>query len=510
MDFPRWADLGNPGRVQMNAWEAMTGRFEDYRHYYSGEVFNDLLPIESPGDEEIKRFPVGLNLVKMLAQAQADALFGEWDERILSFVPAADETGEEDRKSSQAAQQLVADILKASNANATFWQAALTREVYGGVPLMVKAVTTYPYIKWIPLPLEGFYPIWNPDNEDEILEAYILTEMSNDQARILYGYDQDKEIVQRVEHWTPTSYKTMLDGKVLGKYTGANPWGFTPFAYAPRVRTDNWWGDPLTPDIIPIQDELNDRIADIGEALNYNAHPTRWGVNLPRSFKRENFPLGPNALWDLGRQVGSMPPAQVGMLEAKNPIPDQAFKHLRFLYDWARTSSFAPPIVFGEDEGSQRSGDTLEIRMWSLVKYVRRSRANLSSALNRMAWMSGVIYQQKGWSGISGYAVRRLVENKVVPAYAPVLPRDHQAIVDEMIKLRSLEVPGISLETMQKDLGRDSGEVERIIEELQSEELHPKPEVKQINDGGDPANKPEQKRAAEKGKAMPQPKKEDK
>jgi hypothetical protein len=152
--------------------------------------------------------------------------------------------------------------------------------------------------------------------------------MSNDQARILYGYESGQRDRPAVEHWTPTSYKTMLDGKVLGKYTGANPWGFTPFAYAPRVRTDNWWGDPLTPDIIPIQDELNDRIADIGEALNYNAHPTRWGVNLPRSFKRENFPLGPNALWDLGRQVGSMPPAQVGMLEAKNPIPDQAFKHL--------------------------------------------------------------------------------------------------------------------------------------------------------------------------------------
>jgi hypothetical protein len=121
----------------------MTGRFEDYRHYYSGEVFNDLVAIESPGDEEIKRFPVGLNLVKMLAQAQADALVGEWDERILSFVPAADETGEEDRKSSQAAQQLVADILRPPTPTRLFWQAALTREVYGGVPLMVKAVTTY-------------------------------------------------------------------------------------------------------------------------------------------------------------------------------------------------------------------------------------------------------------------------------------------------------------------------------------------------------------------------------
>jgi hypothetical protein len=504
MNFPAWSDLGSPGNAQRNAWDHMESRFEEYRAYYSGTVFETTLPSDDP-DEPVKRFPVGLNLVKMLAQAQADALFGEWDEQILSFVPVSDDTGEEDAKSAHAATKILADILLASNANSKLWEAALTREVYGGVPLMVKPTYAYPYIKWVVLPLEGFYPVWNPDDEDELLEVYLVSEMTRDQARLAYGYETDKEIVTRVEHWTRMRYDTFLDAKKLSPYSGVNPWGFVPILYSPRMRTDNWWGDALTPDLMTVQDELNDRIADIGDALNYNAHPTRWGINLPRAFKRENFPLGPNALWDLGRQIGSMAPAEVGLLEPKNPVPDQAFKQLSFIYDWARMSSFAPPIVFGQDEGSQRSGATLEIRMWSLVKYARRSRAYFAATLQRAIWMSGMILQQKKWADISQHAVRRMLERKVQPVFAPVLPRDHQAIVDEIVKLRSLETPGISLGTAQKELGRDAGEVQRIKDELADTDLYPE-EPDPASEMG--ALESAQQKAAQRGKAQPQTKKE--
>jgi hypothetical protein len=504
MNFPAWSDLGNPSHVQRSAWDTMLYRYEEYRAYYNGTVFQTLLDSEDP-EEQVKRFPVGLNLVKMLCQAQADALFGEWDDQIVSFVPVPDDTGTDDAKSAHAACKVLSDILLASGFNSRLWEAALTREVYGGVPMMVKPATVYPHIRWVVLPLEGFYPIWDPDDEDVLLEVFLLTEMTADQARLAYNYRSTKEIVLRVEHWTRERYETFLDEKRLDAYSGVNPWGFVPVVYVPRMRSDNWWGDALTPELMTVQDELNDRIADIGDALNYNAHPTRWGINLPRSFKRENFPLGPNALWDLGRQIGSMQPAQVGMLEAKNPVPEQSFKQLNFVYDWARMSSFAPPVVFGQDEGSQRSGDTLEIRMWPLVKYVRRSRAYLTSGLARMIWMSGMILAQKSWSDVSSHAVRRMLERKVQPAFAPVLPRDHQTVVDEIVKLRSLEPPAISLETSQKELGRDAGEVQRIKDELQDTDLYPEePDPMSETAGMNPG----QPTAALKGKLTPQTKKE--
>jgi hypothetical protein len=56
----------------------------------------------------------------------------------------------------------------------------------------------------------------------------------------------------------------------------------------------------------------------------------------------------------------------------------------------------------------------------------------------------------------------RINKSIVVPVIAPVLPRDHQTVVDEVVKLLSTEPKGISLETAQKDLGRGPGEVDRI------------------------------------------------
>jgi hypothetical protein len=229
------------------------------------------------------------------------------------------------------------------------------------------------------------------------------------------------------------------------------------------MRTSGWWGDALTPEVQRPQDELNATLADIGEAINYNSHPTRYGINLPRAFNGRNFPLGVNAFWDLGRAIGSSPKPEVGMMEAKNPVPPQVFEYVRFIYDWTRTSSFAPAVVFGEDSGgAQRSSATIELRMWPLIKYTRRSRAYMSDGIRKMIWMTGKILKQKAFSSISRRAVERMIEGKIMPTFAEVLPPDHQAIVDEVVKLLSTEPKSISEETAQKILQRGSGEVERI------------------------------------------------
>ena len=212
------------------------------------------------------------------------------------------------------------------------------------------------------------------------------------------------------------------------------------------------------------------RVADAGESINYNAHPTRWGVNLPRSFNAKNFPLGPNALWDLGRNLGNLEP-QVGILESRDPAPKGVFDYITFLYDWARTSSFAPPISFGEDEGSQRSGATLEIRMWPLIKANRRFRAYLGNGIGRALWMSARMLEQKRLGDVPVRALERILRGQIVPRFADVLPRDHVAIVDEVVKLTATNPPTISMETAQKVLGRGPGEVARIRAQMGDAEL---------------------------------------
>lgn len=469
--IPQWSDLGKTSQLSRGAWEEMQARIEAYRQYYTGEVFNEQIPLEVPTDDAPLMYPAGLNLVRMICQAQADALFGEYEEDIITFEPATDEAAD---SATLEAIKLLKNIARRSNLNAKLWEAALDREVYGGAVFKVTPIMkTGDLIRWNKVPLEGFYPVYDPDEEDKILECWVVTDMTREQARARYGYDGDKERVQRVEHWTTLRYTNTIDGKEISAYSGANPWGFVPFVYIPRLRTDNWWGDALTPDLIPPQNELNARIADIGEAINYNAHPTRWGINLPRAFKTDNFPLGPNAFWDLGRSIGTMPAPEVGVLEIKNPVPAEVFTFVNFLYDWTRTSSFLPPIAFGQDNGGgQRSGDTLEIRMWAMVKAIHRSRAYMTNGLRQMTQMTAAILKQKRVAEAPIRAIQRLEEGLILPRYGSVLPRDHQATVDEVVKLSALTPPGISAETAQKILGRGPGEVEKIKEMLQTTEFY--------------------------------------
>jgi hypothetical protein len=162
--------------------------------------------------------------------------------------------------------------------------------------------------------------------------------------------------------------------------------------------------------------------------------------------------------------MGNNPEPTVGLLEAQNPVPEPSFKFIEFIYDWSRTSAFAPPIAFGEDTGGgQRSGRTLEIRMWPLLRATRRSRGYMASGLKRIMRISAKILEQKEFDNISQHILLRSVDGTVVPDFWPLMPKDQAALVDEVTKLLSVSPPAISLETAQTLLGRGHSEVERIM-----------------------------------------------
>lgn len=511
MYFPEWSDLGNISDETRLTWENELSLREKWRRYFDGRVFLDRVPLEAGSDDEAPLlYPVGINLVKMLCLAQADTLFGEWEDQVFRFEVRQEDVVDEP---SRQAIDILSRIMAASDANSLFWELDVDRQIYGGGAAQVSVSLASPgHVKWSRVPLQGFFPVWNPDDPNELLEVYTVTEMTAEQARARYGILTSKQTLQRVMHWTTERYENKIDGRRIDAYSGVNPWGFVPFVYAPRLRTSVWWGDSLADEIIPVQDELNMRIADIGEALNYNAHPTRWGLNLPRGFNVKNFPIGPNAMWDLGRVIGQSPAPQVGLLEAKNPVPQGAFDYLKFIYDWGRTSSFTPPIVFGEDNGGgQRSGATLEIRMLPLLRAIHRSRAYLGEAVLRMAWMTGKILAQKRFSDVPSRAVSALLSGNLVVRFEEVLPRDHQAVVDEVVKLLSTTPPGISLETAQKILGRGAGEPERIKQMIADKAFYPDGFNKSRSVDAERGHKPEPSNDVKEGmqgKQTPQSRKE--
>jgi hypothetical protein len=485
-DFPWYSDLGGtpenlpttkaivqakyePFHVsptQASLWEHQVARRAKYRTYYDGSVFLSKVPLEFSNDqaETPTLYPVGLNLVKMMAVAQAEALWGEWDQDIVRWQVRQDA---EETPATQAAIELCQTIFNVNNFASLGYELGLDREIYGGCAIKVApALTKSGYISLQRIDLDNFFPIWDPDDPDTLLECWIAVAMTQEQARNRYDFRTDKDVVTRLEHWTKTTYENTLDGVRMDAYSGQNPWGLVPVKFIPRLRTTDWWGDPLAPDIIPIQDEMNMRVADMGEAINYNAHPTRWGTNLPRNFTAANFPLGPQAMWDLGRTVMRDNVPAVGILETKNPVHQTSLDFVKFLYDWSRTASFAPPIAFGEDEGGgQRSGRTLEIRMWPLMRATRRSRAYMGNGLLGVMQIAATIIRQKDIENMQ-HSTARILEGSIIPSFWPLLPKDDQAIVDRIVKLFNLPVPIPSLKTVLKMLGLGPSEEQRIRDML--------------------------------------------
>jgi hypothetical protein len=465
--WPEWSDLGDISGVQRNSWEYQAARRLRWQQYFTGAIFEERVPLEASIDsteESPLLYPVGVNLVKLLAFAQADALFGEWEEDIVRFRVRQDV---EETTSAEQAIKYWSTVLTDNDAQSLFNECAVDREVYGGTAIKVSPSLTLPgRIKLSRIELNSFFPIWDPDDPDTLLEAYVATSMTREQCKAKYGFDPgpNKDEVWRVEHWTPKSYENKIDNRRIAEFSGVNPWGVVPIVYIPRLRSNLWWGDPITPEIMPVQDELNMRLADLGDAINYNSHPIRYGYNLPHTFNSSNFPIGPESFWDLGRVMGNSPEPTVGLLEANNPVPEPSFKFIEFIYDWSRTSAFAPPIAFGEDQGGgQRSGRTLEIRMWPLLRATRRSRGYMANGIKRIMHIAAKILEQKGFSNISQHVLTRSVDGTIVPDFWPLMPKDQAALVDEVTKLLSTTPPAISLETAQVLLGRGPAEVQRIL-----------------------------------------------
>jgi hypothetical protein len=459
--------LGDFARVSpllRSSWDAVRYSHQKAAEYYSGVVFQKKVETEVGEDGAPLLYPVGINLVKMIIQSMTDATYGEFDDE-RSVVLWKAQTSKEVSEAEKAAIDYATVLLEDSNAASMLWELDFDRNLYGaGVLRISPDLPKRAHIKWSKVPLDGFYPVFDPTDPDIVLECWQVTQILAEQAREIYGIDtSDQTPLVKIEHWTASNYETLINGKRMDAYSGVNPWGVVPYVYIPRMRSIDWWGESLAEDIYAPQDEMNARIADAGEALSYHSHPIYYGHDLPNNFDTKNYPLDPSSFWDLGRTRGTDTP-EVGMLTNDTPVAESTFKYINFLYDWTRTAASAPPIAFGEDNGGgQRSGITLEIRLWPMLKAVRRSRSYLSTGFARALQITGLMLKQKKFTDVPAGVADLLIGRRILPVFNSVLPRDEAALVDEVVKLLSTPIPAISLESAEMVLGRGQAEVDKIM-----------------------------------------------
>ncbi len=479
--YPEWADLGKHLNLsERSLWEQQQAFLLRYEHYYSGRVFQEYMEKEKPTDPDVPLFPAGINLAKIFCHAQADAMFGDWQDLPVRFESPSKEGN---NSADTQAIEIVHGILRDSNAGAMFWEADLDRNRYGACAIRVAVDLKKPNkIRWSKVQRDAFLPVWDPEDPDELLEAWACTILHPQQVLLKFGISVDRERSYYIERWNRDVHQTWLnDDPLLDEF---NPYyGVVPYAFIPRFRSSDWWGDSLIEDIISLQDEINMTVADNSDVIRKIAHPITWGFNIPAGFNKDVYSTNSDSMWDMGRQVGDIKPF-VGMLEPEGSVLPHSADHIKFLLKMARDHAGTPAITFGDDDGGgQRSGDTLEIRLRPLEASVRRSRSYFTAGLGRLLRITAAILKQKNYPGVPARAVERI--SSLVPTYAEILPRDQQAIVDMVVKLLSTDPPSISLETAEIMLGYGTREVDLVKKMLQDKGLW-KP---QKNDPASPSNR---------------------
>ncbi|NIV33082.1 MAG: phage portal protein [Anaerolineae bacterium] len=426
-----------PDDFHNQLWQTQATVYEEMWDYFNGDVFDETLP----NRQDDLKYPLGVNLFATACANHRATLFGEYNDDVLTFRARSKNVD------SPQVETALDRIWRASSRNSLLLEAGLLGMILGGV---VFRVIWHPMRKRVfvrVVPADAFYPIWDPDDYHNVLECFIAYQTNGSTARRRFHVDvsDDQAVLVVQEHWTPHFIDVTVDGEEAYwdaghrfPMSGPNPFkdpqtgrGIIPVEYFPRDRAGSFYGIPLGRDALKMQNNYNSAMADLGDAVLEATHQYKFLRGRARGTKGLER-LTRNGLNDLGVPAPGQKEPDVFTV-AGGEIPPGTIDWMDGLLVLARAAMHTPPVAYGQDEGSQRSALTLAFRMWPLSSAVRATRgfwADSFKALNRKAL---IVAANKG-----GYNVQeRMCEYDTLPVWAPMLPRDREGEVNEVVTRRA-------------------------------------------------------------------------
>ena len=234
-----------------------------------------------------------------------------------------------------------------------------------------------------------FMPIWSADDPEHLIEAWIIRYITPEEALLTYEVkleDKEKTNVVYVEHWREKDYRITVNGKPIKGFSSEgyneHKFGRVPLWYVPAMRDGSYWGAfSVIEKIAGLSREYNARLGDVGDAIYLNVNRKRWIKNALHTPTVKTTTDGVK-VYDMGQghNLGKNPP-EITFEEAPNVNPSITKYYMDIWSQMIRECSLSP-IVFGEDEGSQRSGMTLAFRMWPMTALTGGERSFFSVAFN--------------------------------------------------------------------------------------------------------------------------------
>lgn len=429
-------------------YEAYSKQLQRYRvaeEWFTGTALANVK--QKPG-EDIDLYPLRINPLISTVMKHAHTLFGEVEDDGRPLVrPRLITEGDEDQKElAEDAEELLFRIWFESNGRAIMQENGVLSQIYGGCVFKANYV---PWDKWRTHEImverinpKGFVGVPSASDMYRLAEGWIVKRISLQEAR-QFGYEGDDPNPWWVEKWTPENWFIKINnnmatknGKELG---GDNPYKFVPIIYIPHIRIGAFLGINAIDHLYGMVKELNLRFADYGDAVNDDSHAALAIRNVqgtPREVK-----VGTRTVTNLGTAVG---------ITGNEPDPDffevtkaRASAAMRDLiaeiFRQYRRDAYIPAVADGEDEGSQRSGMTLAMRFWPLGSHITTERVFWTAGMDVFqTFLLKIAAKQK-----IGGMTEKHTQFRMKQRWAPILPRDREADVQEWVQRASADLGSI-------------------------------------------------------------------
>lgn len=462
-------EVGQTKRINL----ARQQRYMRNRHYFYGE--NE--------DADNVKQPLGIRYVPTVNQKHTHYLFGEWDKDVIdwSVIAWANPEGSDKEKATKI-QRAIYHLMRRADLNRIAPLGGLDGSVYGDTVFRVgyKANIGGAGIDSV-LP-EYYHAIWHPLDIGQTLEACVAYNTDRLTAQSMFGSPGNRQyfpphtalntgLAIVWEYWNAFEFVQAVDDQVVFRgrniYAQQDPAdpervspGHLPFVHIPNLGVNGeYYGFGDAEQTFKLADELNYRMADIGDVINYHAHP----ITIIKAFYGDVsvLPVSPDAVWDLGRE------GEASYLEWGGP-PPEVMDYISVLLRMLMETSSLTPIAFGKIEASQASSAALNIQMLPVTEVVRRKRAIWSRQLVELAKkilvLEALILEQQRpglFQERYGFAIADLPNFEITPKWAPILPKDQLQKVGENVGLLSNHAR--SIKEALRDMGHDDPDSEREL-----------------------------------------------
>lgn len=223
-------------------------------------------------------------------------------------------------------------------------------------------------VRIIPLNPSHCFPEYHPHDRDRILRfklKYRFWGTSPEGTRQVYTF---------TEILTDDSIEQYINDELIDQYQ--NPLGVIPVVHIPNMTiSSSPWGQSDIWDIIPLNRELNEKMTEVSDIINYHAAP----VTIITGAKASQLERGPKKVW-----AGLPKDAHVYNLESRGEMAG-AIEYIGFLKRAMHEITGVPETALGQFQPvSNTSGVALAIQYQPMMNRFHMKRIHFTKGLEKV------------------------------------------------------------------------------------------------------------------------------